>query len=116
MTDQTCIFDITPGPPAPVDVPRRSFSQAIAERNPPEPFDTSEWAAQKRRVYDVMKCGKRFTLEQIQQRIKVTFGVKDPEPSISAQIRHLDNQNGIPHGKERVGGGLTVYWLILPEA
>ncbi|WP_020467823.1 hypothetical protein [Zavarzinella formosa] len=115
MTDQTAIFDLIDALPAPVDVPRR-FSKAVQELDPPEPFDRSEWATQKRRVYDVMKCGKRFTLEQIKHHIKVTTGISDPEPSISAQIRHLKNQNGIHHGKERVGGGLTVYWLILPDA
>ena len=71
--------------------------------------DNVRLAGQIQRVYLAMKDGKWRTLAQIEQ---ITG---DPQPSISAQLRHLRKKRFGEHqvNKFHVGNGLYQYQLIL---
>ncbi len=66
------------------------------------------------RVFDIMKDGKKRSLQRIQADIESKHKIKDPESSISAQLRHLKKPRfgGYTVNKERAtDGGTWVYWL-----
>ena len=88
-----------------------SFSQAIIKSNPdktPEEPKTAQYAGQLLKVYTVMRDGKWRTLAQI------AFEAKAPEASVSARIRDLANEKGIPHEKRKAReGSLYEYRLLI---
>lgn len=52
-------------------------------------FDQARLTGQILRVYDTIKNGEWLTLDDIHTRIIRTCEKYDPQPSISAQLRHL---------------------------
>ena len=71
--------------------------------------DQKRLTGQILRVFNLMKDGKYRTLREISN---IT---KDPEASISAQLRHLRKERfgGYTVDKENVVGGLFIYKLIV---
>lgn len=67
--------------------------------------DDERLTGQLRRIYDVIKDGQWRTLSQIEA------ATGDPQPSISAQLRHLRKQRFGSHVIERrhLGRGLFEY-------
>jgi hypothetical protein len=61
--------------------------------------DNVRLGAQLRRVLDVMSDGQWWSVPELQAAIVARFGVSDPEPSISAQIR---NAKKVKHGAHDV--------------
>lgn len=83
----------------------KSFSQILAEQNPPEPgIDVSQWAKQVRAVYEAMKHGRWMTKPEI------AFHSGATEHAVSARLSDL-NKKGFPHEKRRAGKGLVEYRL-----
>jgi len=77
-------------------------------------LDKVRLTGQMKRVYDLMKDGRRRNLAQIAAR------TGDPEGSISAQLRNLRKIRFGGHDvrKERVGNpmsGMYVYWIEVPD-
>ena len=84
---------------------------------PPDRFDGSDYdhardsgrlSAQMSRVWACIKDGQPRTLRQIADM------TRDPEASVSAQLRHLRKPRFGGHhiGKEHLGAGLYVYRLM----
>lgn len=59
-------------------------------------------------VYDVIKDGRKRTLQEI------ALSAHHPIASVSAQLRHLRKKRfgGFDVRKEHTGGGLYVYWMV----
>jgi len=71
--------------------------------------DRRRLSGQILRVFNAMISARWLSLREI---AAITG---DPEASVSAQIRHLDNIHGIPHDKRRrgePGRGLWEYQLL----
>jgi hypothetical protein len=73
--------------------------------------DHARLSDQTARVFDLMKDGRWRTLAQIAE------ATGDPEPSISAQLRHLRKERFGGHTVDRnhIGGGLYQYRLLVNE-
>jgi len=52
-------------------------------------LDDARLTKQLGRVFEVMNLSQWLSLAEIEQRIFLMTGVKDPQASISAQLRHL---------------------------
>jgi len=79
-------------------------------------LDGERLAKQLDRVYRIIKDGKKRSLQRIQTDIYGEYGIKDPESSISAQLRHLKKKQFGCHTikKERAKTkthGTWLYWL-----
>lgn len=68
--------------------------------------DLSRLSAQMRRVYDVMRDGRRRTLRQLANDADC------PEASASARFRDL-RKLGFPMRDENMGGGTWHYWMAV---
>ena len=73
--------------------------------------DNPRLKGQLLRVWEVMRDGKWRTLREISNL------TKDPEASISAQLRHLRKERFGSHlvEREHIGNGLYRYRLIINE-
>lgn len=88
----------------------KSFSAIIGAQNRAEVpgIDVSQWSAQLKAVYQVMRDGRWRSLAEI------AFQAKAPEASASARIRDLANLKGIPHERRKAREGkLYEYRIIL---
>jgi len=79
--------------------------------------DDKRLTGQLYRVFEATRDGRWRTLDQIVARIANLFEVEDPEPSISAQLRHLRKERFGGHtvNKRHVGNGLYEYQVIPAE-
>jgi hypothetical protein len=71
--------------------------------------DDARLSSQLKRVFNVMKDGGWRSLETI------SLSTGDPEPSVSAQLRHLRKPKHGSHtvNKKHMGEGLYVYQLLV---
>jgi hypothetical protein len=58
--------------------------------------------AQIKRVLDVLSDGRWYTVPELQDEIFGRFQIRDPEPSLSAQIRNLKKQKHGGHDIRRI--------------
>jgi hypothetical protein len=63
------------------------------------PADHVRLGSQLQRVLDVMADGRWYSVPELQAYIASEFGVNDPQPSLSAQIR---NARKVKHGGHQV--------------
>lgn len=68
---------------------------------------------QLQRVFEVMRDGRWYTLQDIQNAIATRYGKLDPQPSISIRVRDLKNVLGHKTKKQCINGGLWRYRLIV---
>lgn len=80
------------------------------------PEDHPRLADQLARVYAVLQDGKWWTVGAMHTEIRRRFGIADPEPSLSAQLRNLRKSKFGGHQVERQRlGAYSHYRLIRPE-
>jgi hypothetical protein len=106
-------------PPPDFGVPGATELRFSGDDYVPE-LDAARLAGQIERVYSVLSDGDYWwTLDEIEREIRRRFDLHDPEPSISAQIRHLRKPRFGSHSieKRRRGEetGLFEYRLVRPE-
>src|SRR3954470_11943617 len=90
-----------------------SLDDAIAlaqeeAKTAPEPPSSLKWSRLLFAVYVVMQDGRWRTLAEI------AFAAKAPEASVSARIRDLANEKGIPHEKRKAPEGKLYVYRLLP--
>jgi hypothetical protein len=77
-----------------------------------EARDRLRLTGQLGRVYEVLKCGRWMTLPEIEEAIRSRWpDTNDIVSAISARIRQLRTECGVPVEKENRGGGTWVYRL-----
>lgn len=75
-----------------------------------EARDRLRLTGQLGRVYEVLKLGRWMTLPEIEEAIKSRWpDTNDIVSAISARIRQLRTECGVPVEKENRGGGTWVY-------
>lgn len=79
------------------------------------PEDHPRLADQLARVYAVLQDGKWWTVAQMAAEIRRRFGVSDPEPSLSAQLRNLRKPRFGGHQVERQRLGAWSHYRLVPR-
>jgi hypothetical protein len=108
-----CLFDERLEPACQFTLPEEP-PKFHGETYVPE-WDEERLTGQWRRVWDVLKDGRRRTLDEIREEIIGRFGKKDSHTGISARIRQLRDMGApIPTCERRPGvaeeRGCFEYW------
>lgn len=77
--------------------------------------DHARLSTQLQRVLHVLRDGQWYSVPALQRAIRAQFGITEPEPSLSAQIRNAkkEKHGGYPVERRRIGN--TYEFRIVPE-